>query len=193
MNIRLITNSKDCKPLLDKLHKYQVTNDLTDKIFNMNCITYALEQSGKFDQKTIDNIKVTSYARYVSQKDLDKLGEQFHIAFKVAKYREDTNQMQDITRGRKIIGCADSDATLIELALIDKHYILNETVEGVTKYALEHYEQLKTQYPNASDEWILSISRIKRGYADTDKTRAHIKSYDLVKLATSNHIAFNYE
>ena len=65
----------------------------------MNCITYALQQSGKFDQKTIDNIKVTSYARYVSHKDLDKLGEQFHIAFKVVKYREDKNQMDDITRG----------------------------------------------------------------------------------------------
>ncbi len=62
---------KDWKPLLDKLHKYQITNDLTDKMFDMNCITYALQQSGKFDKKTIDNIKVNSYARYVLHKDLD--------------------------------------------------------------------------------------------------------------------------
>ena len=67
----------------------------------MNCITYALQQSGKFDQKTIDNIKVSSYSRYVSHKDLDKLGEQFNIAFKVVKHREDTDQMQDITPVRK--------------------------------------------------------------------------------------------
>ena len=45
--------------------------------------------------------------------------------------RSDTEQMQEITRGRNIIGCPDKDATLIELALIDKHYILNETVEGI--------------------------------------------------------------
>ena len=92
----------NCKPLLDKLHKYQISNDLTDKIFNMNCITYALQQSGKFDQKTIDNIKVSSYARYVSHKDLDKLGNKWNIAFKLVKVRENKNQVDDITRGRKI-------------------------------------------------------------------------------------------
>ena len=75
---------------------------------------------------------------------MDKLGEQFDIAFKVVKLRSDTEQMQDITRGRKIIGSSIDNATLIELALIDKHYILNETVNGITKYALEHYKQLKS-------------------------------------------------
>ena len=84
-NYKINDEFMNCKPLLDKLHKYQISNDLTDKIFNMNCITYALQQSGKFDQKTIDNIKVNSYARYVSHKDFAKLGEQFNIAFKVVK------------------------------------------------------------------------------------------------------------
>ena len=54
-------------------------------MFDMNCITYALQQYGKFDQKIIDNIKVNSFARYVSHKDSDKLDEQYHIAFKVIK------------------------------------------------------------------------------------------------------------
>ena len=40
--------------------------------------------------------------------------------------------MQDITRGKKIIGSSKADAVLIQLALIDKHYILNEVVQGVT-------------------------------------------------------------
>ena len=131
----------NCKPLLDKLHKYQITNDLTDKILDMNCVTYALQQSGKFDQKTIDNIKVESFIRYVSHKDLEKLCEQFHIAFKVVKMRSDNDKIEDITRGRKIIGSSIDNATLIELALIDKHYILNESVNGVSSYALQHYNK----------------------------------------------------
>ena len=71
-NYKINDEFKYCKPLLDKLYTYQITNDLTDKMFDMNCITYALQQSGKFEQKTIDNIKVNSYAIYVSHKDLDK-------------------------------------------------------------------------------------------------------------------------
>ena len=112
-NYKINDEFMNCKPLLDKLHKYQITNDLTDKIFNMNCITYALQQSGKFDQKTIDNIKVNSYARYVSHKDLDKLGTQFNIAFKIVKPRDDKNQVDNITPGKKIIGSPNADAVLI--------------------------------------------------------------------------------
>ena len=70
---------------------------------------------------------------------------------------------------------------------------MNETVNGITKYALEHYKQLKSQYPNATDDWILSVSSMKNGYPDTYKSCACVKSYELVKLATSNHISFNYE
>ena len=112
-NYKINDEFKDCKPLLDKLHKYQITNDLTDKMFDMNCITYALQQSGKFDQKTIDNIEVNSFARYVSHKDLDKLGQQYNIAFKVIKIRSDNSKIDEITRGRKIIGSPSKYGTLI--------------------------------------------------------------------------------
>ena len=165
----------NCKPLLDKLHKYQITNDLTDKIFNMNCITYALQQSGKFDQKTIDNIKVSSYARYVSHKDLDKLGEQFNIAFKVVKPRDDNGKIDNITPGKKIIGSLNSDAILIQLALIDKHYILNEVVQDVTAYALKNYKQIKQDCPNKPEEWILKVYRRRGNTYEICSRDAHIK------------------
>ena len=158
----------------------------------MNCITYALHQSGKFEEKTIDNIKVSSFSRYVSHKDLDKLGDNSNIAFKVIKLRSDTDKMQEITRGRKIIGSSSKDATLIELALIDKHYILNERVDCVSSYALLHYKQIKQDCPNKPEEWILKVSR-RRGNTYEIDSRSHIKSYELVKIATSNRIAFNYE
>ena len=125
----------------------------------MNCFTYALQQSGKFDQTTTYNIKVNLYQRYVSHKDLDKLGEQFNIAFKVVKPREDNDKIDDITPGKKIIGSPNKDAVLIQLVLIDKHYILNEVVQGVTAYALKNYKQIKQDCPNKPDEWILKVYR----------------------------------
>ena len=73
----------------------------SNEIFNMNCITYALKMSGKFEDSTINNIKINSYSRYVSHKDLQLLGDKYNIAFKVSKIRNDNNKLNDITRGKK--------------------------------------------------------------------------------------------
>ena len=124
---------------------------------------------------------------------MDKLGEQFNIAFKVVKPRDDTNQVANITPGKKIIGSSKEDAVLIELALIDKHYILNEVVRDVTAYALKNYKQIKQDCPNKPEEWILKVSRRRGNTYEICSRDAHIKSYELVKLATSNRIPFNYE
>ena len=37
----------------------------------------------------------------------------------------------------------DVDGVLIELALIEKHYILNEIVEGISSFALQNYDEIK--------------------------------------------------
>ena len=79
--------------LMNKLKRYQITNDLkTNKdLFNVNCLTYALMMSGKFDDKFIDNFKLKCYTRYISHKALDKLGkeEDINIRFNVKKIRQD--------------------------------------------------------------------------------------------------------
>ena len=76
--------------------------------------------------------------------------------------RSDERKVDELTRGRKIIGSPSKSATLIELALVDKHYILNEKVDGVCSYALQHYKQIKQDCPNKPEEWILKVSR-RRG------------------------------
>ena len=92
-------------------------------MFGMNCLTYALFMSGKFDNTVIENIKIDCYKRYIPHKDLDKLGRKYNIAFKVVKYREDKKQFDDITKGNKTIGSKESNAIKIDLALIHDHYI----------------------------------------------------------------------
>ena len=136
-NYKINETFKDCNPLLNKLLKYQITNDLSNEMFNYNCITWALKMSGKFSEAIINNIKINSYSRYVSRKDLHDLGVKFNIAFRVVKYREDNNEWNNITPNKKIIGSDKNDAIKINLALIEKHYILNEEVEGINKYALD--------------------------------------------------------
>ena len=93
----------------------------------------------------------------MNHKELNELGEHFNIAFKVAKYDKSNNQFKDITGGKKVIGSTKPDAIKINLALISKHYILNEEVQGVNKYALEHYNEIKQLNPKKLDEWILRV------------------------------------
>ena len=97
-NYKINETFKDCKFILNKLERYQITNDLSNEMFNYNCITWALKMSGKFTESTINNIKIDSYARYVSHTDLQKLGEKFNIAFKVVKYREYTKQQRNFAQ-----------------------------------------------------------------------------------------------
>ncbi len=49
--------------LLNILKRYQITNDLTDKMFEVNCLTHALKMSGKFSDDMIDNFKINCYTR----------------------------------------------------------------------------------------------------------------------------------
>ena len=146
-------------------------------MFKYNCITWALKMSGKFDDTTIENISRESYQRYVNHKELNELGEHFNIAFKVVKYEKSNNKFKDITGGKKVIGSTKPDAIKINLALISKHYILNEEVQGVNKYALEHYNEIKQLNPKKLDEWVLRVNKKSGKYFRIDESKAHIKSY----------------
>ena len=73
-------------------------------MFNVNCLTYALMMSGKFDKTTINNFKLKCFTRNISHKQLEELGEEFNISFKVVKYKEDKNKWDNITPNKKVIG-----------------------------------------------------------------------------------------
>ena len=192
-NYKINETFKDCKFILNKLERYQITNDLTNEMFNYNCLTWALKMSGKFTESTLNNIKIASYRRYVPHSDLQKLGAKYNIAFKVVKYREDKNRWDNITPNKKVIGSDKDDAVKIDLALIENHYILNEDVEGINSFGLEHYNEIKQAYPNKPDEWIFKVYRQNGKYYKTDESRAHIKSYELVKTISNDKIRFSFE
>ena len=90
-------------------------------------------------------------------KNYKNWGDKFNIAFKVLKYRKDKNDWEDITSGKKVIGSNNLDAIKINLTLIAKHYILNEELKGINKFALTHYNEIKQTHPNKSDKWVLNV------------------------------------
>ena len=186
-----------CKPLLKVLLKYQITNDLVNnkEMFSYNCLTWSLKMSGKFDDKTIENIKVDSYKRYISHNDLQKLGEDYHIGFKVKKYRKHNEKYRwdDVTNGKKKYIGDQNPKVIIDLCLLEKHYFLNEQIEGINKYALEHYDEIKKAYPNKPDEWILKVYRKTGNNYKIDETRAHISSYELINIISSERVPFSFD
>ena len=181
--------------LLNKLRRYQITNDLSDKMFDVNCLTYALMMSGKFNATTISNFKIDCFSRYVSHKQLEELGNSYNIAFKVVKYEQSDNKWHDITHGKKnVIGSKEKDATLIELALIHDHYILNETIEGITPKALKQYIEIKAAYPDKDDEWIFGVNKQQGKQFKHDSSKnCSIKSYEFIQIITSELTPFSLE
>ena len=83
------------------------------------------------------------------------------LLLKLLNIEKIKKQFDDITKGKKITGSNKNDAVKIDLALIDNHYILNEEVEGINKYALEHFTEIKNAYPNKPDDWILKVCKKK--------------------------------
>ena len=76
------------KELLTKLERYQIYNHLNNKAFDVNCLVYAMIQTGLFNENEIESMKTTCYTRYISKKQLEEFGEKYQISFKVVKYEE---------------------------------------------------------------------------------------------------------
>ena len=183
------------KELLSKLERYQIYNNLNNKAFDVNCLVYAMIQTKLFNESEIESMKTTCYTRYISKKELEEFGEKYQLAFNVVKYEESKNKWESITRN-KLIGSKQPKHT-IELALLNKHYILNEDVEGINKYYLEHYDEINETCNNKTVEWRMKVyaQKIRKGKKvyETDNKKAHMKSYDFVQIITSDKVSWSFD
>ena len=184
--------------LVKKLERYQIFTSLNNKAFDENCLVYAMRQTGLFSESVLNNMRTTCYTRYISKKQLTQFGEMYNIKFNVIKYVPDKNSWDDITHGKnKYFGSDKKDATVINLALIEKHYILNEYVEGINKYYLDHYDEINEACKDKSNLWKMHVYTMmnikgKQVYKINIK-QAHMKSYDLVNFMTSDHISWTFD
>lgn len=176
-------------PLVKKLERYQIFEDLNNPAFNENCLVYAMRQTNLFSEAILNNMRTTCIDRHISKKGLQEFGEMYDIKFNVVKYRPDTNKFEDITQGKnKFFGSVKDDAFKIKLALIEKHYILNEDVKGVSTFYLKNYDNIEATCQDMTQEEKFKIVKKSNGKYKQDKSMYHeMKSYDFVKFMTSDN------
>ena len=191
INERFVSNIE----LVKKLERYQIFTSLDNKAFDENCLVYAMRQTNLFSESILNNMRTTCYTRYVSKKQLEKFGESYNIKFNVIKYRTDLNRWADITHGKdKYFGSDKQDAKKINLVLINKHYVLNENVEGVSTFYINNYDDIENKCKDKLPIERFKISRVKNGMYRQDKTKYHeIKSYDLIQFMTSDHNTWSFD
>ena len=182
--------------LVKKLERYQIFEDLNNKAFNENCLVYAMRQTNLFSEAILNNMRSTCIDRHISKKGLQEFGEMYNIKFNVIKYRPETNKFEDITHGKKgtkgsslrgFFGSVKNDAFKIKLALIEKHYILNEDVKGVSTFYLKNYDDIELACQNMEPEEKFKISAKNKKYVQNKSKYHEIKSYEFVKFMTSDN------
>lgn len=192
---KINTKYQNNKTLIETLKRYQIFENLKDNksAFELNCLVYALKMSGLFTEADVEYMKTICFDRYVHVSNVDKLGQQMNIKFNIVRCRADVHKFADITSKHKIIGSNLPDAKVVNLALIDEHYILNEEITGISKYYLEHYDQITESCKDKTVEWQMKITKIKNGRYMIDNQKAHIKSYDFVQIMTSDKHEWSFE
>ena len=186
---------KENTTLVKKLERYQIFEDLNNDAFNENCLVYAMRQTNLFSEAILNNMRTTCFSRYISKKQLQQFGEMYNIKFNVVKYRPETNKFEDITHGKnKFFGSDKNDALKIRLALIYKHYILNEDVEGVSTFYLKNYDDIENTCLDMKPAEKFKITKISNDKYKQDKSKYHeIKSYDFVKFMTSDNKTWAFD
>lgn len=191
INEKFISNIE----LVKKLERYQIFTSLNNKAFDENCLVYAMRQTNLFSDAILNNMRTTCYTRYVSKKQLEKFGESYNIKFNVIKYEQSDNKWHSITRGKdKYFGSDKEDAKKINLVLINKHYILNENVEGVSTFYINHYDDIENKCKDKPAIERFKISALDNKKYKHNKTKYHeIKSYDLIQFMTSDHNTWSFD
>ena len=183
--------------LCDKLLRYQITNDLNGHkdIFKMNCLVYALSQSGKFDETTIQSMMCKCFDKYISHKKLEEFACYYNLKFIVSKWKESDERWINITNGKnKYIGSSKKDAIEIKLGLYHKYYFFDEQLITISEFAINHYDDIKNKHSDKDDKWIFACTELRDNNNYRSRPdRAKINSKDLVKLVTSNDIEFSFE
>lgn len=189
--------------LVKKLERYQIFTDLNNKAFDENCLVYAMRQTNLFSEAILNNMRTTCFTRYISKKQLQEFGQMYNIKFNVVKYFPDENKFKDITKGKKgtkgsslrgFFGSVKDDALKIKLALINKHYILNEDVKGVSTFYLKNYDDIEDKCKDMKQEDKFKITKINNGkYKHVSTRYSEIKSYNFVKFMTSDNKTWSFD
>jgi len=149
-----------------KLERYQIYRTIKKENYRVNCLVYAFEQSGDFEQKDIENLKTMVTEKHIPVDKLYEIADELECNIKLLK---ENDRARWFPRNRP----HDQD---IEIGLIDDHFFLNEKTD-YTSYAIKHYKQVKKQ-----DNWGTLTTSERH---DSSKT---IDSFKLIKLMKEHNL-----
>lgn len=125
------------------LTRYQIPSSHGDfiehkSIYDRSCLLYALEQSGQFTEAEIEDISQVCYGRVIPIKKLIDATQAYNFAINLRKtYIAEKHKT-------KVFNIGPTTATrIINLGLIEGHFFLIDKRIQVTKYYLQHFDEIQ--------------------------------------------------
>lgn len=147
------------------LSRYQIYSEIDSKNYNDNCLIHALTMWGKLTEGELTTVKGMCRNSFVPQSKFKVLVADIPDFGIIVKRIYNHGSMRS-----QIVKFNAGATRVIELALVEKHYFINEPVE-CTSYAIKNYDKVKDK-----ENWNEFRKKDER-----DKTR-FIDSYKLVKI-----------
>ncbi|WP_300712471.1 DNA polymerase, partial [uncultured Brachyspira sp.] len=148
------------------------------------CFIYALQQTGCYDDATLNKMRLRINTRYLSQKSLNELCMEFKLHIKLSFIDEDANgknkkrsvRSQKNSKDKYYLGIENAEPNRTHtMNVFNKHYFIEEKTPFSTYYInhLSECEEDKYNKEYKQDHWI--------------KARYFINSSDLVRILMKNN------
>lgn len=149
------------------LSKYQVYTKY-QKIDYEACLVYSLIQAGVSEDK-INQLRLNVFEKEVSFRNLDKVSKQLDIQIRLTYHDEKTGKRKERTYNKE-------STNIINLAVVDEHYFINE-LTNITSSAIRYY------YETSSTPFYPSIAHMKerRKKPTQAKESEYLTSYQVIR------------
>lgn len=154
------------------LTAYGVFKEVSTKNYENNCLINAFIKYG-LDEKRINFVKSFVINREVPMCKLQQVADKLKICIKLQK---DDNNKKAYLYGKEY-------KEVIEIAVIDKHYFLNDKVD-FTSYALKNYFELSKKYTSIED-----FRYMIKAKGEKNKDRC-MNSYNAIKFLYENRAEY---
>lgn len=131
------------------LTRYQIYDSIDKKNYRDNCFVYACIQSGVFTDDEIQKLRNVMLTRSIPNKKITEIATQMKCHFVVSRVndnRESRHRKRDSVDTRKNAKVVAD--RVVRLLLYKEHYMIDDhEVLPITKYYIEHRDELDSKYP----------------------------------------------
>ena len=152
------------KRVVDYLKRLQIFDSLTVNMKGKNvqrreledcCFVYAFQQTGQYDEKTLNQIRLRIQNRYLSQSSINQLCEEFKIQLRITYIDEESNTKnkkrtivsKKNNKSKPFMGISNAAPNRThQMNIFEKHYFLEETTPFSTYYIKHLKDEPEERY-----------------------------------------------